>query len=423
KDDEYDYETSEAQLLIESWNSEIIISTFVQLFHALIGYKNRMMKKYNKIPSSILILDEIQAIPIRYWKLINEIFLYLTQNTNTYIFMVTASKPSMVEITKSLVDKPDYYFEKMSRCRIKYFKKSINLDNLLTRIEQELDKNHSILVVVNTISCSINIFDALVKQKRDDVKYIYLSTNIVPYERLKRIGKIKENGQKVVISTQMVEAGVDIDLDVVFRDIAPFDSIMQSAGRCNRNFNNKEGMVYILNFEGGKYSKQIYDPILIQETERILQENPEFSEAKFLHLAEEYFNNLKPRIVQNSEYLTSIHGLDYDDHPKYAIDKFKLIEEGYPKVDIFVEINNNAKQIFSKYQEIKNHTQDRFERKKAFNKIKSEFTQFVMSVGKSVVIKNQPPDSNGFTRIPFEQLREFYNEETGFKREGEAVFW
>ncbi|MEQ8223056.1 MAG: CRISPR-associated helicase Cas3', partial [Candidatus Eremiobacterota bacterium] len=250
-EDENDYETSEAQLLIESWQSEIIITTFVQLFHSLIGYKNRMMKKFNKIPSSILILDEIQAIPLRYWKMINEIFSYLTTKTNTYILMVTASKPSMVKIDRELVDRPSYYFEQMSRCRIKYIDESFDNQDLVFKIEEELDNNHSVLAVLNTISSSINLFNTL--PRRDGVEYLYLSTNIVPYDRLERIGKVKKDGLKVVVSTQMVEAGVDIDLDVVFRDIAPFDSIMQSAGRCNRNFKKKEGYVYILNLENGKY--------------------------------------------------------------------------------------------------------------------------------------------------------------------------
>ncbi|HPZ06878.1 MAG TPA: CRISPR-associated helicase Cas3', partial [Candidatus Eremiobacteraeota bacterium] len=346
-EDEYNYETSEAQLLIESWQSEIIITTFVQLFHSLIGYKNRMMKKFNKIPSSILILDEIQAIPLRYWEMINEIFSYLTSKTNTYILMVTASKPSMVKIDSELVDRPVYYFEQMSRCWIKYIEESITNEDLISRIEEELDNNHSVLAVLNTISSSIDLFNSI--PRREEVEYLYLSTNIVPHDRLERIGKVKKDGLKVVVSTQMVEAGVDIDLDIVFRDIAPFDSIMQSAGRCNRNFKKKQGNVYVLNLENGKYSKQIYDRILIQETEKILRENPEFPEAKFLELAEDYFNRLILVTSQNKKYIESIYSLNYDEGD-YSVKEFKLIEDTYPKSDIFVEINDEAKEVFSKYQ-------------------------------------------------------------------------
>ena len=79
--------------------------------------------------------------------------------------------------------------------------------------------------------------DKIIKNKFD---LVYLSSNIVPKERIKRIENIKENPKnKIIITTQLVEAGVDIDIDIVFRDFAPISSINQSCGRCNRNFKDK----------------------------------------------------------------------------------------------------------------------------------------------------------------------------------------
>jgi CRISPR-associated endonuclease/helicase Cas3 len=118
---------------------------------------------------------------------------------------------------------------------------------------------------VNTIKSSIEIYRYLYEEFGEQNDVIYLSTNIIPKERIERINSIKESkSRKIIVSTQMVEAGVDIDIDRVYRDFGPMDSINQTAGRCNREGEDEKGFVtlVLLKDENNKdrdYYKYIYD--------------------------------------------------------------------------------------------------------------------------------------------------------------------
>lgn len=412
EEDELIFDTGEASLLIEAWQSEIVITTFVQLFHALISNKNRMLKKSNKIPGSIIILDEIQAVPLRFWRLINKILKHLVKYHNTYVIMVTASKPTMIDIDADLVKDPGHYFEKMSRTRMSYDSASITIDDLVVRINNELDNQNTVLAVLNTKQCVKDCYSKLTEHKRPDVDYVFLTTDIVPAHRLDRIKTIKDSKKlKVVIATQMVEAGVDIDLDVVFRDIAPFDSIMQSAGRCNRNFLRECGMVYIINLEDGKYAHKVYDPILLSASIQILMSNREFKESQFLTLSEQYFDNLKRRMVQNSEFLKSIYRLNYNDGSN-AIDKFKLIDDD-DKSEVFIEVDKDAIKVFKQFRQL-GFIQDRNLRKEAFLKIKNVFSRYVIPINNKRLEKNPPEKIGELGWVRYDDRHMYYDEVTGY---------
>jgi len=119
----------------------------------------------------------------------------------------------------------------------------------------------------------------------------FLSTHIIPCERLQRIKEIQEKKYNIVVSTQLVEAGVDIDFDIVVRDLAPLDAINQSSGRCNRNGIAK-GKVFIVSLEdksGRIFSSYIYDPVLLDITKKIISKHKEIKEKEFLSLIESYY--------------------------------------------------------------------------------------------------------------------------------------
>ena len=166
-----------------------------------------------------------------------------------------------------LVENPEKYFRNKHLNRYELetnlAKKSIEefSEELIEKIQKE---QNSILVVVNTVKCSQRLYE-LIKvglincgfnlknttwygaAEFENLELINLNSNIVPLHRLKRIEKIKgERKRKVIIATQLVEAGVDIDVDIVYRDFAPIDSIIQSAGRCNRNNKKKKGRVFLI---------------------------------------------------------------------------------------------------------------------------------------------------------------------------------
>jgi len=238
-------------LLIEGWNSEVIVTTFFQFFYSLISNRNKSIRKFHNIVNSIVILDEIQAIPHCYWLLLNKIIHFLAEKFNIYFILVTATQPLLFdekekEIKPLLKDK-EKYFKALNRVNLEYNPESLSLNDFQEILEEDLcnNPNKDFLIVLNTINSSLEIYNFICQLELEDTEIYYLSTNIIPKERLRRIKKSREKSkkQKIIISTQLIEAGVDLDVDIVYRDFAPLDSINQVAGRCNRNFSQNKGLI------------------------------------------------------------------------------------------------------------------------------------------------------------------------------------
>lgn len=354
KDIDKGKDIDESLALIESWESEVIVTTFIQLFYTLIGYKNRSLKKFHNIVNSIIILDEVQNIPIEYWRLTQEILTAITRYFNCRIILMTATKPLIFEegTYKELVDDYESYFKKDELSRV-----CLNIDSKKKRMEEfcnELNdwSKNSYLFVFNTIESSLDFYEEINKKIEEEglsFKLCYLSTNIIPKDRKKKIEKIKQainNNEKIIIvSTQLIEAGVDIDCDCVYRDLGPLDSIIQVAGRCNRNKRLATADVYLVNLikENGKTYTGIYDTILLDMVNKILKDEKRIYEKEFLGLINEYFSSAKKRSGMETKLIDSIYELYFDtktDNVKRKpISEFELIKEDLFKIDIFIELD------------------------------------------------------------------------------------
>jgi len=418
-------ESDSAKILIEGWNAEIIVTTFIQLFHSVISNRNKSLRKFHRFNGAIIILDEIQAIPIKYWLLINKVFRLLTDNLNAYILFVTATEPIIIEKKEmvSLVEGKEY-FQKMDRVVIKQMlQEEMTLEDLLISIEIQKDKRY--LFIFNTINSAKQFYN-LIRKKYEDATF--LSTQVVPKERLQRIADIKKGEYKIVAATQLVEAGVDIDFDVVIRDIAPLDSINQASGRCNRN-DQREGTVYVVSLKdenGRKYASFIYDPVLLDITKNILKDHTEIRERQFLEFINKYYQDTKAKKTQaiSRQMLEAILKLRYDstDKDKISISDFRLIEENYTKKDVFIEIDEEAVSVWKKYMNL-NHTKDLFERKRGFDAMKADFYKYVISVPEK--IKNIPPEAGFLCHVDSNNLPEYYDRMTGFitRDDRSIVIW
>lgn len=414
KTEDTDFETDESKILIEGWNAEIIVTTFIQLFHTLISNKNKSIRKFHRIANSIIILDEVQTIPVKYWLLLKNILTEIAEKLNTYIILATATEPLIFEKEeiKPLVNR-DFYFNSLDRISMKpSLNKEMTLKELAEFEDFDLKDGRNYLFLLNTINATKNFYN-LIKNK--GIPLTYLSTHIIPKERLKRIREIKEKKYKIVVSTQLVEAGIDIDFDVVVRDIAPLDSINQASGRCNRNSNNK-GCVYIVSLkdENKSYSSYVYDCVLIDITKKILSNRNEIKENEFLSLIENYYKETKEKKAQDisRELLEAITKLRYDrEDDKAAISKFKLIEESYKKMDVFIEFDNNAKETWDNYIKV-GKMSNLFERKKEFDKIKAGFYQYVISI--STNVENIPPMFGNIGYVKNSILSGYYDKDIGF---------
>jgi len=364
--DEYlEYSPLESQFIIEGWNSSIIVTTFVQLFHSLITNRNSASKKIHRIVNSIIIMDEVQAIPHKYWQLLRQICNYMALSMDTYFIFVTATLPLIFPKDEiyELVANKEFYYEKLNRIVLEtYTNDIIEIDDFKEIIIQEAisNKEKDILVVMNTIKSAQIMYQELLNNLgTEENTFIYLSSHVVPFERKKRIDKIKEKQgkRKIVVSTQLIEAGVDIDLDIVFRDLGPLDSINQVAGRCNRNQGEgKKGVVkiYYVKRSNKPDSSFIYDGTLLDATRKTIANfsNKECIEEKdFFKLSSDYYQRLSQGIISTTEsqtVLEAVYSLNYA-----KIGEFKLIEESYEKIDVFVEINEKAKEVWKKFLALK----------------------------------------------------------------------
>lgn len=292
-------------------------------------------------------------------------------------------------------------------------------DEFFTFIEDIIknNQNKNILVIVNTIKLSQELFKTVEKyiDKNDEIDLIYLSTSIVPKARKERIEYIKTSKKrKIVISTQMVEAGVDIDMDIVIRDIAPLDSINQSAGRANReNRGEYLGEVYIVKVvnNGKRLAEYVYkDKILLQATEKVLKGKDVIYEEEYKELNDKYFKEVKNTMTtNNSKKLENmILNLRFS-----SVDKeFRLIEN-QEKISVFIELNHEAVEIWNKYNEYKK-IKDRYERKNKLESIKGDFYKYVISVFKNKFKEELQED---IAYISNNQLQSTYDYNFGYKIE------
>ena len=418
-------------LLIEGWNSEVIVTTFFQFFYSLISNRNKSIRKFHNIVNSIVILDEIQAIPHCYWLLLNKIIHFLAEKFNIYFVLVTATQPLLFnekeKEIKPLIKDKEKYFKALNRVDLKYNSESLCLNDFQEILEEDLCNNPSkdFLIVLNTINSSLEIYNFICNLELEDTEIYYLSTNIIPKERLKRIKKSREKSkkQKIIISTQLIEAGVDLDVDIVYRDFAPLDSINQVAGRCNRNFSQNKGLIklFILKAEEEKkgYYRYIYDNFIISKTKDVLNKAGEkqIEEKDFLSLNNLYFDKVNQGKADDEakKILEEVKKLNFEE-----LRKFKLIKDTYKKVDIFVEVDEKGREIYQKYKGL-SLIKDLFKRKNEFLKIKKFFYDYVISIPYRYATDFIVEDKT-IGHISLEEIKQnnYYDPETGFKREGES---
>ena len=219
-----------------------------------------------------------------------------------------------------------------------------------------------------------------------------MSTNIVPAFRLDIIQKIKndlqENKNPVLVSTQVVEAGVDLDFDIGFRDLAPIDSIIQVAGRINReNCKTKTlSPLYIIQFQnknGDFESSLVYDSLTREQVIKALQNIDEIPENQYLQLVDSYFSDIssKTAFAEARNFFNSMKTLKYDAENKNdcPVSSFKIIKESSWTISVFVELNDEAVIAKEAYNKMLNKD---FSKKEFDRKYKKIFNQYIIAIPK-----------------------------------------
>ena len=280
-----------------------VITTFDQVLLALFSSRSKHQMRFHHLTDAVLIFDEVQALPSHLWDITKQALRNLTKNFGSTVIAMTATQPGFVEDAVELVPNVPDVFKAFGRYRLVLkHRDELPLTRFVEHLQARRDKLNKkrVLITLNTRRSSRFVYDELARVRDEaDAPIYFLSADVTPKDRLNVISGLKGSYPEpcLVVSTQVVEAGVDLDMDLVMRDFAPLDSIIQVAGRCNRN-NRKarcDVEVYsLLNDKGKRYSEQVYKTnggpdISLQETRRVLEKLDAVHEEDVLELSQTYF--------------------------------------------------------------------------------------------------------------------------------------
>lgn len=303
--------------LIDTWDSPIVLSTMVQFFQTLFKGKSDNIRRFSQLVDSVIILDEVQALPIEVTTLFNLTMNFLKLAMKTTVVLCTATQPvyssenlrhrllygnsngdnsELIHMTM----KQREIFERTEISKLREDNSEVDIQAIFEDIEAH--KEQSILVILNTKKAVSNLYELASSLPRS---VFYLSTNMCAQHRLDIIKTIRErigNEPLICISTQLIEAGVDLDFDYVIRSYAGIDSIVQAAGRCNREGTKPKGYVKLVNLAQSEESlihlpaikkkKEITEQIIKmkQSPIAIVELNDEFFERYYSNTKAEDFD-------------------------------------------------------------------------------------------------------------------------------------
>ena len=343
-------ETLKSRLATENWDAPIIVTTSVQFFESLFAARSSSCRKLHNIVNSVVIVDEVQMLPTDYLRPILQSIKGLTSHFGVSMVLMTATQPA---ITDEIFEKGNgEYYSILEREHCREIMASPSPDELtesLQRVEviekgkfpewsvlsEELEQYEQVLCIVSTRNDCRDLYNGMPKGT------VYLSANMCAEHRSTVIDGIKDKLEEKrngnfedpirVVSTQLVEAGVDFDFPVVFRAMAGFDSIAQAAGRCNREGKlPKKGKVFV--FEPPKQAPPGTLRKGAQSGKTILNVDPDgckmLKPATFRKYFQLYFSDLNTFDKQDIEILLE-KGANPDLNFQFrtAAQKFKFIDD------------------------------------------------------------------------------------------------
>ncbi len=310
-----DKDTKANRVLSENWDAPVVFTTMVQFLDALYSAGTKAARRMHQMGNAILIFDEIQCLPIKTVHLFNNALNFLTTQVNSTAVLCTATMPLLEKVAQkyghlkippdsSIITNKHTLSKNLRRTRIINHTRTEkwSYEDIVELVLEQQKDHKSVLIVCNTKDSAKKLFDRI----KSTHPVVHLSTNMCPAHRQHKISFIREtidpkNPKPLIcISTQLIEAGVDLDFGCVIRSLAGLDSIIQAAGRCNRHGHHKElKPVFVLNFAEESIPDALVEIKVGQEiTERVFGEyraDPErfdnslLSEAAMTLFYEYYF--------------------------------------------------------------------------------------------------------------------------------------
>lgn len=308
--DESDPDTVKFSQATENWDMPVIVTTAVQFFESLFACRSSKCRKLHNIAGSVIIFDEAQMLPLPYLHPCVFAISQLVQYYNVSAVLCTATQPALEPVFRLFfpnvsieeICPPEIYDASVFQ-RVSFVQKgSMTWDALA----EELNQTTQSLCIVNTRKAAREIFSRLEGEGN-----FHLSTYMYPLHRKKKLEEIRRRLQEGkpcrVISTSLIEAGVDVDFPVVYREMAGLDSILQAAGRCNREGKRSAEASKVYIFKGeGKVPSLI--ATAVETSENIIRLYPDFSSYQAIHA---YFAQLfilkGPSALDKSNIISMMH--------------------------------------------------------------------------------------------------------------------
>ena len=241
--EETDQQLDERELFTETWDAPVIITTLVQLLNTLFSGKTSAIRRFHSLCGSIIVIDEVQTVPSKMLSLFSLAVNFLSEVCGTTVALCSATQPCTEQIEhpihgpiRDIVPYNPALWQVFQRTDIQSVG-SMSLEQIAGFTLEKLRSADSLLIVCNTKAEAKSLHDLL---KDGDFTLFSLSADMCMAHRRDTLDKLKstlgQSGQKVVcVSTQVIEAGVDISFGCVIRLSAGMDSVVQAAGRCNRS--------------------------------------------------------------------------------------------------------------------------------------------------------------------------------------------
>ena len=372
----------------ENWGAPVIATSMVQFLNTLFNGTITSVRRMRSLINSVIVIDEIQSLPVECTSLFNMAVNFLAEVCNATVILCSATQPVLdkVKYNVSLGEKCEMigdfenYCQKLKRTEIVDKLKPSGYTYYETaEFLFDISKNNkSVLCVVNTKYSAVSIyklFSSIIEENglKDDYHIMHLSTNMCPAHRKLYIDELKEylkgNKKVVCISTQLIEAGVDISFCTVIRSLAGLDSIIQAAGRCNRNCENFLGYVYVIdiseenvtNLKSILYGQKITRSIIMNMRANPLLFGGDISSPQSInHYYDEFYkacaNELDYKI--KNEHYTLVDLLSAN---KIGVEIYKIISKERQRPQLFMKqafktagdkfevINNNSLSVLVPY--------------------------------------------------------------------------
>lgn len=254
------------QLLTARWENPFVFTTVVQFLNTVYASGTQSIRRMHNLAHAVIIMDEVQALPLKTMKLFGNLVKFLHTVCGTTVILSTATQPNLETLPLGLQPEvreiiPDVTekFVQFQRMKIKdaLKKDGYTIEEAVQYIQEVKRGVNSLLVIMNTKAAAKAVYESIKRQSNSQTELLYITTELCPAHRADVIRRLKESLEQkksvICVSTNILEAGVDISAEGVIRSVAGLDSVAQSAGRGNRHGERTEcGILHLINMKEEK---------------------------------------------------------------------------------------------------------------------------------------------------------------------------